>query len=347
MKNTLETRLGVFFALAFIAAAIVLEMAGGMAYFKRGYTIHALFKNASELKVGDPVKLAGVPIGKVQAIGLTNDSVVITMKLNNEAVVKTDAKATIKFTGLMGQNFVAINIGAAKTAFVNGQFIDVIEPTDMSQIMLKLDSVATGIENVTKSFSGDSIQNILGPLTDFMKDNRNNLTAMIGNMKAVSQDFTEGRGTLGKLIKDDELYRTALTTVSNLNLTADNLKATLDGVAVDAKAALAEAKGTMSEAKVTMSQARVVVDDINAGKGTMGKLLKDERLYNETTESMMNLKEILMKMNKGQGTVGSLINDDSFLKNVKMSLQKVDKATEGLEDQGPLSVLGLAVNKLF
>jgi len=60
-----------------------------------------------------------------------------------------------------------------------------------------------------------------------------------------------------------------------------------------------------------------------------------------------NLKEILQKINQGQGTVGKLLNDESFYKKAKMTLQKVDKATEGLEDQGPLSVLGIAVNGLF
>jgi phospholipid/cholesterol/gamma-HCH transport system substrate-binding protein len=55
----------------------------------------------------------------------------------------------------------------------------------------------------------------------------------------------------------------------------------------------------------------------------------------------------LEKMNRGQGSVGKLINDESLLKNVKLSLQKLDKATEGLEDTGPLSVLGTAVNSLF
>ena len=62
---------------------------------------------------------------------------------------------------------------------------------------------------------------------------------------------------------------------------------------------------------------------------------------------MVNLKEILEKMNRGQGTVGKLINEDSFYKNAKLTLQKVEKATEGLEDQGPLSVLGIMVNSLF
>ena len=89
------------------------------------------------------------------------------------------------------------------------------------------------------------------------------------------------------------------------------------------------------------------MDQVNSGQGTVGKLMKDDQLYRETTESMTNLKEILQKMNKGQGTVGKLINDQEFYKNAKLTLQKLDQATESLEDQGPLSVLGLAVSKLF
>ena len=83
------------------------------------------------------------------------------------------------------------------------------------------------------------------------------------------------------------------------------------------------------------------------GRGTVGKLLKDEALYNETTASMSNLKEILQKVNSGQGTVGKLINDQEFYKNARLSLEKLDKATEGLEDQGPLSLLGSMVTTLF
>ena len=86
---------------------------------------------------------------------------------------------------------------------------------------------------------------------------------------------------------------------------------------------------------------------MNAGEGTLGKLVKDDRLYAETTEMMTNLKEISQKINQGQGTVGKLINDPEFYKNARLTLQKLDQATESLEDSGPLSVLGMAIGKLF
>ena len=60
MRNTLETRLGVFFALALIVAVLILEMAGAFSIFQRGFTLAANFRNVLELKKGDQVKMAGV-----------------------------------------------------------------------------------------------------------------------------------------------------------------------------------------------------------------------------------------------------------------------------------------------
>ena len=324
MKNSLETRLGIFVLLALIALFLILETIGGLGFFKGGYQIDAFFNTAQELKEGDAVKMAGVEIGKVKKITIATNlnKVRVTMKLNKEAAVKTDSAATIKFAGLMGQNFVSIDLGAAGQPAQDGFIINTAEQPDLSQIMQKMDNVASGIENITKSFSGDTIENLLGPFTDFLKANKDTLTASIANMKTISDQISRGEGTVGKLIFDDALYNASIETVTNLQAATDEIRA-------------------------TMSDARKIVDQINSGQGNIGKLVKDETLYRETTLSMTNLREILEKINRGQGSVGKLVNDDEFYKNAKLTLQKLDKATEGLEDQGPLSILGIAVNSLF
>jgi phospholipid/cholesterol/gamma-HCH transport system substrate-binding protein len=329
MKNTLETRLGIFFALALVVAVLLLEMVGAMDWFKRGYQINASFKTAQELKKGDFVKMAGVEIGRVEEVALENGRAKITMKIQSKYQIKTDAKAVVKFTGLMGQNFVSIEGGSPTAPTIQAGSLDTIEQPDLSALMSKLEGVAGGIENLTKSFSTDNMSTMLGPLTDFVKQNSAPLTAMIGNMRTVSDNVAQGRGTVGKLIMDDSFYNAAFTTVTNLQLATGDIK------------------NLTSQADSMISQVRGLVDGINSGKGTLGKLAKDEALYVETTLAMSNLREILQKMNQGQGTVGQLINNDSFLKNAKLSLQKLDKATDSLEDQGPLSVLGLAIGSLF
>jgi phospholipid/cholesterol/gamma-HCH transport system substrate-binding protein len=316
MKNSLESKLGMFVALAVVAGVVIIEMLGGPEHFMRGYRLYALFNNVQELKIGDRVKMAGVEVGRVEKIDLQDEKAKVTMKMKKDAEVKLDSTATIKYTGLMGQNFVSIDFGTPGASLAqDGAVLKSAEQPDMSVIMAKIDNVATGVENLTKSFSGLKIDELLGPFIDFMKDNRVPLTTTISNIDAVTSQITQGKGTVGKFIYDPQLYDSALTTVTNLQSTLADMKS--------------------------------IVDQVNAGQGTAGKLVKDDKLYNESTASMTNLKEILQKINQGQGSVGKLVNDQEFYRNAKLTLQKLDKATEGLEDQGPLSVLGIAVNSLL
>jgi len=74
MKNSLETRLGFFFALVIIAAFILLEMIGAGALFSHGTELHARFNAVRDLKVGDAVRLAGVPVGRVKKISIQQSS---------------------------------------------------------------------------------------------------------------------------------------------------------------------------------------------------------------------------------------------------------------------------------
>ena len=332
MKNTLETRLGIFVALAVIAAVLILETVGGIEMFRRGRTLSALFGNVQELKVGDRVKMAGVEIGRVQGVTLTNSKVLVVMKLHKDDAqkVRTDSKATVKFTGLMGQNFVAISFGSPSSPVARENTpLDTEEQADLNEMMQKVEKVAAGVQRFTDSISGDTIDNLLGPLTDLIKANKDSLTATFANMQSISSQISQGHGTVGRLIYDDTLYNTALTTITNLQDTG-----------ADVKLALADARKVIEQVNITVAQ-------VSAGKGTIGKLLTDDALYNETSSAMSNLKEILEKVNKGDGTVGKLINDQEFYRNAKLTLQKLDQATEGLEDSGPLSVLGTIVGKLF
>jgi phospholipid/cholesterol/gamma-HCH transport system substrate-binding protein len=112
MKNSLETKLGVFVVITIFAAVLIIEKLGGPELFSHGRHISAQFDTVQDLKVGDRVKMAGVEIGRVESIDLTTNKVSVTLRLADNAVVKTDSKAVIKFTGLMGQNFVAVDFGS-------------------------------------------------------------------------------------------------------------------------------------------------------------------------------------------------------------------------------------------
>lgn len=324
MKNTLETRLGLFFAVAVVAAVIIIEMVGGMELFKHGLQVQARFGNVQELKAGDPVKMAGKQIGRVDEIKFDDEKVLVVMKVTDStARIRTDSRASIKFSGLLGQNYVAVDFGTPKGQPVTeGMALQTTDPQDISQLLTKLDGVATDMKKITGNLSDVNLDEIVLPLSDFVKESRPRLMGIITNFQAVSVLLASGQGTIGRLLNDETLYNSALGTVTNLNETA-----------VDVRAAV--------------QQARTLVADISAGRGTLGKMATDEKLYNEITAASSNLREILQKVNRGDGSVGKLVNDDALIKNAKFTLQKLDKATETLEDQGPLTILGILVNPLF
>src|SRR5579863_3527965 len=117
MKNTLETRLGLFVVIVLVAGFCILEVLGAGNIFKTGLHATARFDGIQDLKLGDTVKMAGVPIGKVEKINLdqSDGRVQLLLKLNKDAPVHTDSKATIKFTGLMGQYYVSVDFGSPRS----------------------------------------------------------------------------------------------------------------------------------------------------------------------------------------------------------------------------------------
>ena len=138
MKNSLETNLGYFAVLVVVAAFLIMETLGGMESIHGGYRLNALFDTVQDLKVGSSVKMAGVEIGRVEKIALAGNKVRVTMKLHSSVVVKTDSKAVIKFAGLMGQNFVAIDFGTPDAPrAVGGTVLVTEEQPDLNAIMTK------------------------------------------------------------------------------------------------------------------------------------------------------------------------------------------------------------------
>jgi len=315
MKNSLETKLGLFVAITLIAAWALVETLGSVDLFGHGYRVSAQFQTVQDLKPGDRVKMAGVEIGRVESIELTTNRVRVTLKLRQTATVKTSSIASIRFTGLMGQNFVALDFGAPadNTLAVDGTELASVEQTDLNTIMAKLDNAAGGIQNITKNFAGDEIKHMFGALDDVITSKKESIKNTLDNIENISGEIRSGKGTVGKLIYNDALYVSALDTVSNL--------------------------------QDTIGTIRLTVEDARAGKGTIGKLLVDEALYNSATSSMTNLNSILLKVNQGDGTIGKLVNEQDFYKSAKLSLQKLDKAADGLEDTGPLSVIGIMANQ--
>src|SRR5438034_909038 len=195
MKNTLETRLGIFVAFAVIAAVLILELIGAD-FFRGGITVSANFKNSQELKKGDLVRMAGVEIGRVKSIDLEGGAAKVVMKISKGKVIKTDSKAAIRFTGLMGQNYVNIDAGTPGAPDAGEGFrLSSDEQPDLSSLMVKLETVADSVKGLAEGFKPENIAPMFGPITDLFKQKSNSLDSIIDNVKTVSDRIANGEGT--------------------------------------------------------------------------------------------------------------------------------------------------------
>jgi len=307
---------GLFFLLGVVVLLVVFDLVRGGKALQRGYELKARFNSVHELKIGDPVKQAGVEVGMVKNVMIALTNVEVTLVIKRDVQVNQDAVATIKSIGLFGQNYVGLTFGSRAAGHLEaGSYLQTRERPDFDQLIARIDTVAQGFEGLNttigeavKAFSGDEAESPFGFLKDFISENRLSISNTLANLDDVTFKLRTGEGTLGKLINDDSLY------------------------------------GKLSDTGENVNQ---LVASIRKGEGTLGKLMTDDTLYRETTGAMTDLHSILGKINKGEGTVGKLVHDDSLFKGAKLTMQKLDKAAEGIEDQGPLSIIGIAAGALF
>lgn len=104
------------FALAGIVALAILSLRLGKIELlnSNGYVIYANFDNISGLKAGDQVEIAGVQVGKVIAISLKDYRAHVALRINQGVQVDTEAIASIKTSGIIGDKYVSVSLGGGE-----------------------------------------------------------------------------------------------------------------------------------------------------------------------------------------------------------------------------------------
>jgi phospholipid/cholesterol/gamma-HCH transport system substrate-binding protein len=96
-----------------------------------------------------------------------------------------------------------------------------------------------------------------------------------------------------------------------------------------------------------MMSLQKVAERIEAGQGTLGRLVNEETLYKDAKETLANLSQATQKINEGQGTLGKLVNDEGLYKEAKYAIRSVTKATEGFQEQVPVSIFGTIIGTII
>jgi phospholipid/cholesterol/gamma-HCH transport system substrate-binding protein len=105
-----------------------------------GYTVTADFPSVAGLKVGDPVEIAGVRIGRVDSLGLSEDDRArLTLRVNDGVKLQEDAIASVRARGLIGDKFVLISPGASdKFIPPRGRIRETESPPDIPDLIGKI-----------------------------------------------------------------------------------------------------------------------------------------------------------------------------------------------------------------
>lgn len=104
-----------------------------------GYVVYADFASVAGLKLGDPVEIAGVKVGKVESLALADDRARIAVRLEPQVKLQEDAIASVRARGLIGDKFVLVTPGASdKIIPPEGKIRETESPPDITDLIGKV-----------------------------------------------------------------------------------------------------------------------------------------------------------------------------------------------------------------
>ena len=237
-----------FGALSVVGYFTILSENGPLA--RRGKQMVMYFDNADGIKIGSKVTILGVPGGTVQDVALVavdrnnnpvkNDSldrvgqrVAITIEIRQPIVFYENYKIAVKSESLLSDKLIAIDPGVSLDRKTNKQFraISVFSVTGEQMeeyrkkgVMRPLDVALTqepggnpsklktrAFEDLKGETAGDPIAGI----SRLIEDNRENVRKTITNIAEITAKINNGKGTVGMLINEDELHRSAHTLLTD------------------------------------------------------------------------------------------------------------------------------------
>jgi len=181
----------------------------------------------------------------------------------------------------------------------------------------------------------DQLAADLGTLTADAKE----LTA---NLKNVSKDLRDGKGTIGKLLTDEELYgqvKESMGTISDAAALFKEGKGALPMLLEDEKVA--------EDVRLLVADARKVSAKLTDTGGTLGKLLASDEAYERLMSALDDLGKTTAAIAEGRGTVGKLVMSDELYGQIAQLMQDIQGIVDAYREQSPVVTLGGALFGAF
>jgi len=318
-----ELRVGVFVLAGLFIAMVAVFYVTGAGFIGPKYRLFTHLPAVENLKVGAPVDLDGIEIGNIQSFSLTPHpvdrmhSITIVLRIDKryQDQIRTDSVARLVTQGLLGDGYITVSRGATGTVIpANGdvQGKETAGPREVVEssaaLMQNVNDLTTDMRDVV-----EKLQDGKGTIGKLMKDPSlyNSLNDTTTKIDAIVTSVQQGQGTAGKLVASNELYDKVDAAVGHLE---------------NATAAISDQKGTLGkliydpaaydDIKGIAQKGNALLGDVREGKGTLGKLATDDALYANVRDASANVRDATAKLNSNQSTAGKFFTDPQLYDNL-------------------------------
>ncbi len=251
-------------------------------------TFYVKYDNVAGLAPSAPVTINGLQVGKVESIDFANaqGGLLVTFSVKKDFSFSKKSMVEIYSSGFIGGNnlgIIPIN-DPANTAKSGDTLSGEIHAGLLDGIMDKFDPLETSLMSTLSK-----LDTMLGGVNEVLnEDTRDNLRSSIANLNATMTSFNSASRDMKNLLGDnkDKLSNT----FENLDVTSKNFAKLSDSLSQ------IEVGEMMRNMEGAIAKLNNIADGIENGEGSVGKLLKDEELYNNLTGASGQLEQLLQDM---------------------------------------------------
>jgi phospholipid/cholesterol/gamma-HCH transport system substrate-binding protein len=218
------------FTVAMLLVAAMLIVVFGEFRFASSNSYHANFTEASRLKAGQDVRIAGVPVGSVKDVKLNEDNTVdVAFDINDKYQLYTSTRAVVRYENLVGDRYLEITSGPGELRKLPpGATI----PKQNTQPALDLDALLGGLRPVLKGLDGAKVNELSSAVIELLQGQGGALSNLLATTGSFSQNLAARDQLIGDVINN---LNTVLGTVdekgAQFDASVDRLQQLITGLA--------------------------------------------------------------------------------------------------------------------
>ncbi|CAN7626488.1 MCE family protein [Mycolicibacterium frederiksbergense] len=228
-QRALPVKVGIFVVVMLIVAAGLVVVFGEFR-FAASNRYHATFSDASRLDGGTDVRIAGVPVGTVDAVTLNADNTVdVAFSLDKKYQLYTSTRAVIRYENLVGDRFMEITTGPGELRKLPvGGMIGM----EQTQPALDLDALLGGLRPVVKGLNGEQINQISGAILELLQGEGGALSRLLSESGTFSQTLGDRYQVISEVINNlNEVLGTIDAKSAEFDSSVDELQQLVSGLA--------------------------------------------------------------------------------------------------------------------